>query len=135
MFGSTDFAHQLKWIGDLADAIDRAAAYLDAGADGIMIHSQSAEPDEVLEFCKSYREFSNGKPLVAVPTTYNAITEEELVDAGVNVVIYANHLLRSAYPAMVEACERILTNHRSKVEDIEVLTENVLSIGRELAQV
>lgn len=97
----------------LDDALNRANAYIDAGADGIMIHSRSKTPDEVLEFCREYRQFDRRVPLVAVPSTYNSVTEDELADAGVNVVIYANHLLRSAYPAMVNTARKILEHGRS----------------------
>ena len=94
------------------DAIKRAQAYLDAGADGIMIHSKEESPQEILEFCKEYNQLKNKGPLVVVPTTYSTITEQELIDAGVNVVIYANHFLRSAYQSMVKVAESILKNQR-----------------------
>ena len=97
----------------IEDAIKRAKAYIKAGADGIMIHSKEKDPKEVLDFCKKYRKLRNKVPLVAVPTTYNIITEEKLVSAGIDIVIYANHLLRSAYPSMVKTAESILKNHRS----------------------
>lgn len=105
----------------MEDAEERARAYLMAGADGIMIHSRSKQPHEVLEFAKRYREFSAGKPLVVVPTTYNVVSEEQLRSAGVNVVIYANHLLRSTYPAMKETLESILNNGRSLEIDSKLL--------------
>lgn len=105
------------------DAITRAKAFLEAGADGIMIHSREKEPDEVFEFCRRYKEIPNKKPLVAVPSSYNKVTEEELIEHGVSIVIYANHLLRSAYPAMVNTAESILKNQRSLECD-----ENLLSI-------
>lgn len=95
------------------DAIKRAKAYIAAGADGIMIHSKEKSPEEILEFCKRYSEFDLKVPLVVVPSTYNSITEEELKNAGVRIVIYANQLLRSAYPAMVKAAETILENGRA----------------------
>jgi phosphoenolpyruvate phosphomutase len=97
----------------LDDAIKRAEAYIAAGVDGIMIHSKSDEPDEILSFCKEYKKLNKIAPLVVVPSTYNKITEEELAEAGVSVVIYANHLLRSAYPAMVDTATSILQNKRS----------------------
>lgn len=97
----------------LDDALERAKAYIEAGADGIMIHSKEKEPDEILAFCKEYNKFENRVPLVVVPSSYNSITEKELMDAGVNIVIYANHLIRSAYPAMVKTAESILLNERS----------------------
>ncbi len=95
------------------DALQRARAYLKAGADGIMIHSKEKEPDEIFEFCREYRKFNKKAALVAVPTTYNLVKESELAEAGVNIVIYANHLLRSAYPAMVNTARCILENERA----------------------
>ncbi len=95
------------------DALIRARAYVRAGADGIMIHSKEKEPTEVLEFCREFRRMDDLTPLVVVPSTYDTITEEELAAAGVNVVIYANHMLRSAYPAMVSTAEHILRHKRA----------------------
>jgi phosphoenolpyruvate phosphomutase / 2-hydroxyethylphosphonate cytidylyltransferase len=95
------------------DAMQRARAYLDAGVDGIMIHSRNKTPDEVFEFCEQYNQLPNRKTLVAVPSSYNKVTEAELEAHGVNVVIYANHLLRSAYPAMLNTARTILVNQRS----------------------
>jgi phosphoenolpyruvate phosphomutase / 2-hydroxyethylphosphonate cytidylyltransferase len=95
------------------DALNRALSYIDAGADGIMIHSRRKSPDEILEFCDKYNKFENRKPLVVVPSSYNSIYEKELADKGVNIVIYANQLLRSAYPAMLETAKSILNNQRS----------------------
>ena len=97
----------------LEDAIERAEAYIEAGADGIMIHSKSKTPDEITSFCKEYNKLKKIVPLVVVPSTYNKVTEKELTDIGVNVVIYANHLLRSAYPSMVDTATSILQNKRS----------------------
>jgi phosphoenolpyruvate phosphomutase len=95
------------------DALARAHAYIEAGADGIMIHSKEKDPHEILEFCNEYKKFEKKVPLVAIPTSYDTIYEKELADIGVNIVIYANHLLRSAYPAMVETAKLILKNERS----------------------
>lgn len=95
------------------DAITRAKAYIEAGADGIMIHSKEKNPQEILDFCRKYGKLQNKVSLVAVPTTYSTITEKELSNAGVNVVIYANHLLRSAYPSMVKVAKTILKNQRA----------------------
>lgn len=97
----------------LEDAIERAEAYIKAGADGIMIHSKSKTPDEIISFCKEYNKLKKIVPLVVVPSTYNKVTEKQLTDIGVNVVIYANHLLRSAYPSMVDTATSILQNKRS----------------------
>ena len=94
------------------DALIRANAYIKAGADGIMIHSNKDHPEEILAFCEQYKNLKNRVPLVAVPSTYSQITEDELVNIGVSIVIYANHLLRSAYPAMVKTAECILQNKR-----------------------
>ena len=96
------------------DAIARCRAYCEAGADGIMIHSKAKTPDEVLSFVKRFRaEVSADKPVVVVPSTYVQATEDVLSDSGVNVVIYANHLLRAAYPAMKRCAEDILSNGRA----------------------
>lgn len=97
----------------LNDALKRAKAYIGAGADGLMIHSKEKNPREILGFCKKYKKLKYRVPLVVVPSTYNQITEEELIKAGVKIVIYANHLLRSAYPAMVKTAKSILKHHRS----------------------
>lgn len=97
----------------MEDAVNRAKAYLDAGADGIMIHSRQKKPDEIFEFCRFYRELPNRKPLVAVPSSYNTVMEADLEEAGVNIVIYANQLLRSSYPAMQETAKSILIHGRS----------------------
>jgi phosphoenolpyruvate mutase len=96
----------------LDDALKRAQAYIDSGADGIMIHSKEKDGKEILEFYKQYKGFENKVPLVVVPSTYGHLTENELAEGGVNIVIYANHLLRSAYPAMRQVAESILTNER-----------------------
>lgn len=97
----------------MEDAINRAKAYIDAGADGIMIHSKKKTPDEIFAFCKEYQLFDRRVPLVAVPTTYCQVTESELLQAGVRIVIYANQLMRAAYPAMVGAARSILENERA----------------------
>jgi phosphoenolpyruvate phosphomutase / 2-hydroxyethylphosphonate cytidylyltransferase len=95
------------------DALKRANCFIEAGADGIMIHSKENDGKEIIEFCNQYKNFANKVPLVAVPTTYSHLKEDELIKLGVNIVIYANHLLRSAYPAMVKTAESILTHKRS----------------------
>lgn len=101
----------------IEDALKRAKMYIEAGADGIMIHSKEKDPQEIIEFCKEYKKLDVKVPLVAVPTTYNSITEEELAEFGVKIIIYANHLLRSAYPAMKKTAETILENGRSLEAD------------------
>jgi phosphoenolpyruvate phosphomutase len=105
----------------LDDALRRAAAYIDAGADGIMIHSKNKSADEILRFCKEYARFQRPVPLVAVPSTYSETYEKDLAAAGVHVVIYANQLLRSAYPAMVRTAESILRNQRAADCETECL--------------
>ncbi len=95
------------------DAIARAKAYIEAGADGIMIHSRHKDPAEILAFCGIYGELEKQVPLIVVPTSYNSITDTELAEAGVNIVIYANHLLRAAYPAMSDVAHSILRHGRS----------------------
>ena len=108
----------------MEDAVERASAYIDAGADGIMIHSCASTPDEILEFADRYRSFPRRVPLVVVPSTYNNVRDDELQAAGVNVVIYANQLLRSAYPAMAATARSILEHGRSLESD-----EAMLPIG------
>jgi phosphoenolpyruvate phosphomutase len=98
----------------MEDAINRAKAYIEAGTDGIMIHSKEKDGKEIVEFCRRYNEFENRVPLIVVPTSYNFMKEDELVELGINVIIYANHLIRSAYPAMVNTAKSILENERSK---------------------
>ncbi|MFH2108507.1 MAG: phosphoenolpyruvate mutase [Chrysiogenia bacterium] len=95
------------------DALHRAEAYIDAGADAIMIHSKSKKPDEIIRFCREYSSSRNCVPLVAVPSTYSQTFEKDLVAAGVRMVIYANQLLRSAYPSMVRTAESILQHQRA----------------------
>jgi len=106
----------------MEDALERAFAFRDAGADGIMIHSRKKEPDEILEFCDKFRKEDNKTPIVVVPSSYNTITEEELIKHGVNIVIYANQLLRAAFPAMQNAAKSILKHHRAHEIDEELLS-------------
>lgn len=105
----------------MADALNRAFAYTEAGADGIMIHSRKKSPDEILEFCRLFREKDEKTPIVVVPTSFNSITEEELAAAGVNIVIYANQLTRSAFPAMQGTAVEILKNHRALEADSKLM--------------
>ena len=99
------------------DALNRANAYVNAGADAIMIDSRKKSPDEILSFCDAFREKDKHTPIVVVPTSFNSITESELAEHGVNVVIYANQLTRSAFPAMQKTAEDILRFHRAKEVD------------------
>ncbi len=101
----------------LEDALTRCHAYVKAGADGIMIHSKSKTPDEVYAFCDAFRQVDAKTPIIVVPTTYNGETEEQLAAHGVNVVIHANHLIRSAFPAMQATARSILENGRSREAD------------------
>ena len=105
----------------LEDALMRARTYLLAGVDGVMIHSKSKSPEQLFSFAEAYRallaELGLNKPLICVPTTYNHLTEDELAEAGFDVVIYANHLLRAAYQAMTEVTRNILLNQRSLEAD------------------
>lgn len=98
----------------IEDALDRAKAYVDAGADAIMIHSRRKEPWEIFDFCDQFRKNDRNTPIVVVPTSFNSVTEEELQKHGVNIVIYANQLTRAAFPAMKDVAENILKNHRAK---------------------
>ena len=99
------------------DALERAFAFVKAGADGIMIHSRRPEPDEIFEFVEKFRAQDSVTPLVVVPTSFNQVTEDEFKARGVNLVIYANQLTRSAFPAMQKTATDILTYHRAKEID------------------
>lgn len=104
------------------EALMRAEKAIAAGADGILIHSKEKSPDEILNFMKEYNKFEKRMPVIAVPTTYNAITEAELREVGVDVCIYANQLLRAAYQPMMDVAESILTNSRSKEADAKLMS-------------
>lgn len=99
------------------DALERCFAYVDAGADGIMIHSKNKSGEDIKEFCQKFRAKDTTTPIVVVPTTYNQFTEEELHSWGINIVIYANHMLRASYPAMYKVAQTILQNSRSLETD------------------
>ena len=105
----------------LADALERARAYVAAGADGIMIHSRKKDPAEIFAFCDAFRREDPKTPLVVVPTSFNSVTEAELAAHGVNLVIYANQLTRSAFPAMQQTAEDILRHHRALEVDARLM--------------
>jgi phosphoenolpyruvate phosphomutase len=121
----------------MEDALKRAYAFVEAGADGIMIHSRKKDPAEILEFCDKFREYDKETPLVVVPSSFNTITEEELAKHGVNIVIYANQLTRTAIPAMEETAKDILRHHRAKevddrlmpINEIISLIDNIVDIN------
>lgn len=98
----------------LADALSRARAYVSAGADGIMIHSRLRDPTEILGFAREFRAEFPAVPLVCVPTSFNETLFSELEAAGFNIVIYANHMLRSAYQAMFNVSVEVLKYGRTK---------------------
>ncbi len=105
----------------MEDALTRAFAFRDAGADGIMIHSRKKDPAEIYEFCDRFREKDATTPIVVVPTSFNGATEEELTSHGINIVIYANQLIRAAFPAMQETARGILRAHRALEVDEQLL--------------
>lgn len=113
----------------LEDALDRCFAYVEAGADAIMIHSKDKSGDDIKDFCQRFRKKHSSVPIVVVPTTYNHITEEELIDWGANIVIYANHMLRASYPAMLNVAKSILTHHRSlETNDMCMSVKEILEL-------
>jgi len=113
----------------MKDAIERAKKYVEAGADAIMIHSKSNSPKEIFEFAKKFRKNFKNIPLVSVPTSYNTVSENELAKNGFNVVIYANQMLRAAYPAMQSAASKILKYGRSKELDKQLISiEKILEL-------
>lgn len=101
----------------VSDALERARAYVGAGADGIMIHSKEKSGDDIRAFCEKFRAEYRSIPLVLVPTTYNRFTEKELLEWGATIIIYANHMLRASYPAMMNAAKTILEKERSLEAD------------------
>lgn len=106
----------------MKDALTRAKAYIEAGADGIMIHSKKRDPKDIFEFCKKYSQFRERMPLVAIPSTYPQVSEQELAKAGIRIVIYANQMLRSAYPAMVRTAKSILKHGRAQEAENECMS-------------
>jgi len=104
------------------DALIRAKAYIKAGADGIMIHSCQKSPDEIIEFMKNFREIDTTTPVVVVPSSFYSVTVEEFEKMGVNIVIMANHMLRSAYPAMLNVAKSILRNGRSQEAELDCMS-------------
>ena len=117
----------------MEDALERARAFVKAGADGIMIHSRKKDPAEILEFCDKFRAEDKTTPIVVVPSSFNTVTEAELAQHGVNIVIYANQLTRSAFPAMEETAKDILRYHRAKeVDDRLMPIKKIISLIDEL---
>lgn len=113
----------------MEDALARAFAYCDAGVDAIMIHSRRKDPAEIFEFVKKFRDREKAIPVVVVPTSFNTVTEEEFKARGVNVVIYANQLTRSGFPAMQNAAKLILENHRAKeCDDICMSIKEIINL-------
>ena len=106
----------------MKDALDRAFAFSEAGADAIMIHSRKKDPAEIFEFVAKFREKNTTTPIVVVPTSFNIVTEQEFKDRGVNIVIYANQLTRTGFPAMQDAARTILENHRAKECDAKCMS-------------
>ncbi len=106
----------------MEDALTRASAYVKAGADGIMIHSRKKDPEEIFEFCDRFRREDKLTPLVVVPTTYCDTYEAELIRHGINIVIYANQLTRSAFPAMENTAKLILKNHRAREAEDKLIS-------------
>ena len=107
---------------DLDDALRRAEAYVAAGADGIMIHSANNTPEQVFSFAEQYKKSISGKPLVVVPSSFSGVSERELEQRGFNVVIYANQLLRSAFPAMIKTAEDILLNQEARSSESSMMS-------------
>ena len=98
----------------MEDALNRAFAFAEAGADAIMIHSRKKDPSEIQEFIEKFRTKDKTTPIVLVPTSFNSVTEEEWKERGANIIIYANQLMRAEVPAMQKAAEMILEHHRAE---------------------
>ena len=113
----------------MEDALERAFAFANAGADAIMIHSRRKDPAEIFEFVEKFRAQDAATPIVVVPTSFNTVTEEEFKARGVNVVIYANQLTRTGFPAMQNAARLILENHRAKeCDDICMSIKDIINL-------
>jgi phosphoenolpyruvate phosphomutase len=108
----------------LDDALERARIYIDAGAHGIMIHSRNKSPKEIFNFAATYKRENPDIPLVVVPTSFNTVTKKEFENAGVNILIYANHMLRSSYPAMWNTALGILKHGRSLEIENQLISVN-----------
>ena len=117
-------------LGDtLEDALERADAYVEAGADGVMIHSKDTSGEDIKSFCMKFREKNTTTPIIVVPSSYNHIKEDELMNWGANVVIYANHLLRASFPSMQNVAETILKNKRtSELDDTCMSIKEILEL-------
>ena len=117
-------------LGDsLEDALKRAHAYTSAGADGVMIHSKEKSGDDIKSFCLEFRKSDKITPIVVVPSSYNHIKEEELIEWGANIVIYANHLLRASFPSMQKVAQTILKNKRtSELDDTCMSIKDILEL-------
>ena len=113
----------------LNDALLRAEKYVDSGADGIMIHSKNKNPKEVFKFAEKFRKKFENIPLVSVPSSYNSVKDKQLENAGFNIVIYANHMLRASYPAMKKVALEILKNGRTLESEKSIMSINkILSL-------
>lgn len=111
------------------DALKRAFAFTKAGADAIMIHSRKKDPAEIFEFVEKFRKKDKSTPIVVVPTSFNSVTEEEFKERGVNIVIYANQLIRAGFPAMQNVAKKILENHRAKeVDDMCISIKEIITL-------
>ncbi len=113
----------------MEDALERAFAFTEAGADAIMIHTRKKDPTEIFEFVEKFRAVDSETPIVVVPTSFNTVTEEEFKARGVNIVIYANQLTRTGFPAMQNAAKLILENHRAKeCDDICMSIKDIITL-------
>jgi len=111
------------------DALTRAFAFVEAGADAIMIHSRKKDPSEIKEFIAKFREKNQTTPVVLVPTSFNAVYEDEWKELGANVIIYANQLTRTGFPAMQNAAKLILENHRAKeCDDVCMSIKDIITL-------
>jgi phosphoenolpyruvate phosphomutase len=138
----TDFAHKLATVrstvmdpefmivarieslilGETVDqALDRANLYVQSGANAVMIHSIETDAMMLLQFLRRFRRRDTQTPLVVVPTTFNRITATQLHSEGVNVVIYANHLIRASMSAMIHTANQILHDDMSQAIDETIM--------------
>jgi len=98
----------------MEEALKRAKAYADAGADAILIHSKQKTPDEIIEFVKAW---NNYRPVIIVPTSYSCFTEEQMKELGIKMVIYANQGLRAAVRSINEILDHIKNHGLGGIDD------------------
>ena len=95
------------------DAVKKAISCVMSGADAILIESNDSKGNNIKEFCEKFRKEYPNTPIAVIPSNFKELTEKEMAEWGVNIIIYENQMLRASYPAMKKCAETILKNQRS----------------------